>query len=188
MESELIKQLIESGSQQKELSNEAINKYNDIRIKIIMGRRKDIVNLPRDKSSVYLFLDTVQILRYLTSLPTQNEIFNTQYELHKKKMFDAHINNDYTIDEFKSDFEELENMINPPQVDPNVQSLPDAFDSLNINGEKGGMRNGATRSLKRSKRRRVYAQRKATGIRRRLPRDSKRTRHQKTKKRRRIHR
>jgi hypothetical protein len=104
MNSEIITHAIESGSEQKEMSKEAKNKYDDIRIKIITNELPSEQILPREKKTPYLLLDTVQMLRYLTAL-------NSQYELHKQNMFNSLKNNDYTLENFKSDFTSLENMI-----------------------------------------------------------------------------
>jgi len=104
MNSEIITRAIESGRQQKELSKEAKDKFDDIRIKIITNELPSEQFLPREKTTPYLLLDTVQILRYLTAL-------NSQYELHKQNMFDSLKNNEYTLENFKSDFTSLENMI-----------------------------------------------------------------------------
>lgn len=139
MNSEIITHAIESGREQKEMSKEAKDKYDDIRIKIITNELPNEQIEPREKTTPYLLLDTVQMLRYLTAL-------NSQYELHKQNMFNSLKNNDYTLENFKSDFTSLENMIKTQN-----ESIP-----------KGGkIQNKRIRRQKTKKRRR------SAGIRRR---------------------
>ena len=66
MNSEIITHAIESGREQKEMSKEAKDKYDDIRIKIITNELPNEQIEPREKTTPYLLLDTVQMLRYLT--------------------------------------------------------------------------------------------------------------------------